>query len=116
MACAVGSFFYAAAVNPQSRKKAQEEIFQVTGGDRLPTFEDRPSLPYVEAFYREVMRWKPAMPMGVAHTTTEDDVYEGCFIPKGKEFCKHTAHADESKIIGSTIMSNIWYVRIPHLQ
>ncbi|KAF9459021.1 cytochrome P450 [Collybia nuda] len=93
VACAVGSFFHAAAANPQPRKKAQEEIIRVTGGDRLPTFEDRPSLPYVEAFYREVMRWRPSMPMGVAHTSTEDDIYEGYFIPKG-----------------STIMSNIWAI------
>jgi len=87
----VGSFFLATATNPEARKKAQAEIDQVVGRDRLPGFDDRPSLPYVEAFYREVMRWRPAMPMGVAHTTTEDDVYEGYFIPKG-----------------ATIMSNIW--------
>jgi cytochrome P450 len=84
VACAVGSFFLAAAANTRARKKAQEEIRRVVGEDRLPEFEDRPSLPYVEAFYREVMRWRPAMPMGVAHTTTQDDVYEGYFIPKGK--------------------------------
>jgi cytochrome P450 len=79
----VGSFFLAAATNPEARRKAQAEIDQVVGRDRLPGFDDRASLPYVEAFCREVMRWRPAMPMGVAHTTTEDDVYEGYFIPKG---------------------------------
>ncbi|TFK35719.1 cytochrome P450 [Crucibulum laeve] len=85
------TFFYASAVNPEARRKAQEEIDRVIGGERLPDFNDRPSLPYVEAFYREVMRWRPAMPMGVAHSVTEDDIYEGYFIPKG-----------------ATIMSNIW--------
>ena len=70
-------------MNPEACKAAQQEIDGVTGGDRLPGYHDRPSLPYVEAFYREVMRWHPAFPLGVAHTVTEDDVYEGYFIPKG---------------------------------
>lgn len=83
VACTVGSFFLAAATNPVARRKAQAEIDRVVGRNRLPRFDDRPSLPFVEAFYREVMRWRPAMPMGVAHTTTEDNVYEGYFIPKG---------------------------------
>jgi cytochrome P450 len=84
VACAVGTFFYAATVNPQACIKAREEIDRVTGGDRLPAYDDRPSLPYVEAFYREVMRWRPAFPLGVAHTVTKDDAYEGYFIPKGR--------------------------------
>ncbi len=28
-------------------------------------------------------RWRPALPLGTPHTTTEDDWYEGMFIPKG---------------------------------
>ena len=36
------------------------------------------------------MRWRPAMPMGVAHTTTENDIYEGYFIPKGKVYITYT--------------------------
>ncbi|KAF8815593.1 cytochrome P450 [Phlegmacium glaucopus] len=91
VACVVGSFFLAAVTYPEARKKAQAEIDNVVGRERLPSFDDRPRLPYIEAFYREVMRWHPAMPMGVAHTTTENDIYEGYFIPKG-----------------ATIMSNIW--------
>lgn len=49
---------------PEAQKKAQEEIESVIGGDRLPQFSDRESLPYIEAFYREVMRWHPATPLG----------------------------------------------------
>ena len=29
----------------------------MTGGTRLPTFEDRASLPYVDALVAEVFRW-----------------------------------------------------------
>jgi Cytochrome P450 len=33
---------------PDVQKKAQEEIDAVVGHDRLPTFEDRERLPYVD--------------------------------------------------------------------
>ncbi|KAF7346398.1 O-methylsterigmatocystin oxidoreductase [Mycena sanguinolenta] len=88
---ALASFFLAMAVHPDIQKKAQTEIDTVIGTHRLPGFEDRPSLPYIEALYREVMRWKPVGSLGVAHATTEDDIYDGYFIPKG-----------------TTVISNIW--------
>ena len=71
------------AVHPDIQKKAQNEIDAVVGTHRLPEFEDRPSLPFVEALYREVMRWKPVLPLGVAHATTAEDIYNGYFVPKG---------------------------------
>jgi hypothetical protein len=49
---------------PDAQRKAQEEIDRVIGPGRLPGFEDRPSLPFVEAFYREVQRWYPLLPLG----------------------------------------------------
>ncbi|KAJ6585036.1 cytochrome P450 [Mycena capillaripes] len=88
---ALASFFLAMALHPDVQKKAQNEIDTVISDQRLPEFEDRPFLPFVEALYREVLRWKPVLPLGVAHATTEDDVYEGYFIPKG-----------------ATVISNIW--------
>jgi len=88
---AIGTFFFAMATHPEIQAKAQNEIDTIVGTQRLPTFEDRASLPYIEALYREVMRWKPVLPLGVAHATIADDVYEGYFIPKG-----------------ATVLSNIW--------
>ncbi|KAF8895100.1 cytochrome P450 [Infundibulicybe gibba] len=79
----IATFFYAMATNPDVQLKAQNEIDAAVGNDRLPAPGDRPSLPYVEALYREVMRWRPAFPLGVPHASTEDDVYKGFFIPKG---------------------------------
>ncbi|KAF7346407.1 O-methylsterigmatocystin oxidoreductase [Mycena sanguinolenta] len=84
-------FFLAMAIHPEVQKKAQIEIDTVIGTHRLPDFEDRPSLPYIEAVYREVMRWKPVVPLGLAHANTTDDIYNGYFIPKG-----------------ATVISNIW--------
>ncbi|KAF5365530.1 hypothetical protein D9757_013937 [Collybiopsis confluens] len=69
--------------HPNVQRKAQEELDRVVGRDRLPNLEDRPSLPYIEAIIKEVLRWHPVTPCGVPHTSTEDDEYEGMFIPKG---------------------------------
>jgi cytochrome P450 len=80
----MATFFLAMATHPDCQTKAQEEIDSVIGTHRLPEFDDRSSLPYVEAVYREVMRWKPVAPLIIPHATTEDDVYEGYFIPKGQ--------------------------------
>ncbi|KAJ7811371.1 cytochrome P450 [Mycena leptocephala] len=70
------------------QQKAQSEIDTVIGIHRLPEFEDRPSLPFVEALYREVMRWKPVTPLGMAHAASADDIYNGYFIPKGSHFAE----------------------------
>ncbi len=64
--------------------RAQTELDSVIGTGRLPGFEDRPRLPYVEAIYRELLRWRPPTMLGLFHTNSEDDVYRGYFIPKGK--------------------------------
>ncbi|EEB95578.1 hypothetical protein MPER_05431 [Moniliophthora perniciosa FA553] len=77
------TFFYLMSVNPGVQRRAQEEIDQIVGRHRLPEFEDRPLMPYLEAIYREVLRWKPPVPLGVPHRLTEDDFYNGYFIPKG---------------------------------
>ncbi|KAF7365163.1 Cytochrome p450 [Mycena venus] len=88
---ALASFFLAMALHPDIQKKAQHEIDTVVGTYRLPEFEDRPSLPFIEALYREVMRWRPVLPLGLAHATSAHDIYNGYFIPKG-----------------ATVIGNIW--------
>ncbi|PPQ87679.1 hypothetical protein CVT25_011446 [Psilocybe cyanescens] len=80
---ATGSFFYFMAVNPDVQKKAQVEIDRVTGSTRLPTLNDRTSMPYVEAIYRELMRLRPPLPLGAPHRLIEDDYFKGYLIPKG---------------------------------
>ncbi|KAF8158888.1 cytochrome P450 [Mycena galopus ATCC 62051] len=76
-------FILAMALNPEIMRKAQNEIDAVVGVGRLPGFEHRSALPYCDALIREVFRWRPLVPLGLAHATSEDDIYEGCFIPKG---------------------------------
>lgn len=77
------TFFYLMAKHRDLQRKAQAEIDQVVGSKRLPGYDDRPRLPYLEALYREVMRIAPPMPLSVPHATSEDDFYKGYFIPKG---------------------------------
>jgi cytochrome P450 len=74
----------AMALHPAVQKRIQDEIDRVVGTDRLPTFEDRPSLPLVDAVVRETLRWRPVVPLGVPHSANKDDVYKGYFIPKGR--------------------------------
>lgn len=43
-------------LNPEVQRKAGAEIDAVIGRDRLPTFDDRPNLPYVEGVVQETFR------------------------------------------------------------
>ncbi|KAH0578674.1 hypothetical protein H2248_003805 [Termitomyces sp. 'cryptogamus'] len=81
--CVAETFIYAMLVNPEAQRKAQDEIDSVVGRKRLPDFSDRPNLPYVEAIYREIMRWHPVAPLGLSHSASANDFYNGYFIPKG---------------------------------
>ncbi|OAX34799.1 cytochrome P450 [Rhizopogon vinicolor AM-OR11-026] len=92
-------FLLAMVLHPEVQAKVQADIDRVIGKDRLPYFNDRPALPYVEAVLRETLRWHPVAPMGlcilsqfqlnptvlsgVPHATTTSDIYNGYFIPKG---------------------------------
>jgi hypothetical protein len=51
---------------PHVAKKAQNELDVVVGLDRLPSFEDRPHLPYVNALVKELLRWNSVTPLGVS--------------------------------------------------
>ncbi|KZT69378.1 cytochrome P450 [Daedalea quercina L-15889] len=78
---------------PAVFEKAQDEMARVVGDTRLPVFEDRESLPYLECIIREVYRWCPPVATSVPRQTQEDDVYRGYYIPKG-----------------STIVTNLWAI------
>ncbi|TFK33800.1 cytochrome P450 [Crucibulum laeve] len=80
---AIATFILAMMLYPDVQKKAQRELDKVIGVDCLPTNEDRCSLPYLEAIYRETGRWIPVTNLAAPHATSQDDVYNGFFIPKG---------------------------------
>ncbi|KAH9834664.1 cytochrome P450 monooxygenase [Rhodofomes roseus] len=76
---------------PDVFRKAQEEMIRVVGDSRLPDFDGRASLPYLECVLMEVYRWCPIGPLSIPHRLTEDDAYRGYYLPKG-----------------SMVISNIW--------
>jgi cytochrome P450 len=71
------------AMYPEIQKAAREELDAVVGPDRLPTFEDYESLPYIHAIIMECSRWIPVVPLGVPHRVIKDDYYKEYFIPEG---------------------------------
>ncbi|KAJ2936602.1 hypothetical protein H1R20_g490, partial [Candolleomyces eurysporus] len=87
------AFFLVLAMYPEVQKRAQKEIDEVVGFGRLPDFNDRPQLVYVEALIMEILRWHQPAPLGIAHATSEDDVYEGYFIPEG-----------------TVVIGNVWHI------
>lgn len=68
---------------PEVQRKAQEEIDMLTSCSRLPCFEDRENLSYVNSIVKEALRWFPIAPMGAAHVVEEDIIFRGYLIPKG---------------------------------
>ena len=68
---------------PGTQARTYAELDAVVGRTRLPTFADLPHIPYIRAMVKGLFRWRPVVPLDTPHRTTEDDWYEGMFIPKG---------------------------------
>ena len=75
--------------HPEVQAKAKAEIDSVVGVDengnisRLPNFEDRSELKYLELVIQETTRWAPLSPVGIPHASLADDFYRGYYIPGG---------------------------------
>ena len=59
---------------PEVQKKAQAEIDAVVGSHRLPDFDDRPSLPYINAIVKESMRWHSVTPLCASLSSSSPSV------------------------------------------
>ena len=66
----------------QVQEKCYQQIDDKVGTGRLPTLQDKLSLPYVEATVMEVLRQSNSVSFGVQNTVSEDVVFRGYFIPK----------------------------------
>lgn len=77
--------FYILGNNPETQQKMHEELDKVVGSSRLPNWDDRHNLPYVNAVICELMRWKHFAPFGLPHMTLEDTECGGYSIPRGTQ-------------------------------
>ncbi|KAK7246435.1 hypothetical protein RIF29_41303 [Crotalaria pallida] len=68
--------------NPHVLKKAQDEINEVVGKDRLVDELDVPNLPYLRAIVKENFRLHPPLPV-VKRKCVQDCVIDNYLIPEG---------------------------------
>lgn len=54
------------------------------------------NLPYLQCVILETLRFRAPAPLSLPHATSQDDVYEGCFIPAGTTVIMnlHAIHND----------------------
>ena len=57
------TFFLLMMANPAIQEKAQAQIDAIVGRTRLPTADDRPLLPYIDAIFREILRFGSPFPL-----------------------------------------------------
>jgi len=51
-------------MHPEVQAKAFEEMNRVVGYNRLPRLADLEDLAYMEALWKETLRWSPPVPIG----------------------------------------------------
>ncbi|CAE6429628.1 hypothetical protein ACGC1H_000900 [Rhizoctonia solani] len=76
-----------------AQDRARQEIDALYDEDTLPSWADEQSMPYVRAVIKEVLRWRPPLPISIPHRLEQDDYYEEYFHPKD-----------------SAIVCNIWAI------
>ncbi|KAI0700468.1 cytochrome P450 [Cytidiella melzeri] len=85
----LSTFFLAMALHPSFQEKAQAEIDREFEQKALPTFADRERLPYITCILKEVLRWRPPVPIMV-RATLQDDVINGVHVPAGATIATNT--------------------------
>jgi cytochrome P450 len=107
---AIAGSVLAMVMYPKAQRHAQAQLDAVIGRGRLPDQSDRTSLPYLEGFCREAVRWHSVGPLGVMRTVTEDDWYAGRFIPRGGFLHCDFRSSMLNLLSGTMVTWNNWYV------
>ena len=63
-------------------KNIQLEIDREIGASRLPNYSDRENMHYTMATVYEIYRYTSPVPLGLPHRTSQDENFEGYFVPK----------------------------------
>ncbi|SJL09762.1 uncharacterized protein ARMOST_13143 [Armillaria ostoyae] len=95
---------------PEVQAKVQAELDAVVGHARLPNFDDRAQLPYINAVVLEALRWNPALPMGVDHRCVKEDVYRGYHIPADMAILRFLCPFMLIPLVGATVVGNVWAI------
>lgn len=92
------------AADQKIQQRAREELLDVVGRDRLPSYSDIPKLPYLRACLREALRINPILSPGIKHFVTRDITYKGAVIPQGTILLANTAflHFDPRRFADPT--------------
>ncbi|KAG7155288.1 Cytochrome P450 2L1-like 7 [Homarus americanus] len=101
---------------PDIQTRVQRQIDDVVPRGTLPSLQDKPKLPYLEAVIHEVNRFVSLTPLGVMHSAAADTQLAGFSIPKGTvvianlEMCHkdptYWEKPDEFPGISSTVKEN----------
>ena len=83
------------------QEKCYREIEKVVGADRLPTINDKSSLPFVEAFLHETLRMSSIAPMAVPHKTTCNTSIGGYKLPKDSKVSTLLLLQDSLKVFNA---------------
>ncbi|KAG2099581.1 cytochrome P450 [Suillus discolor] len=98
-ASAITFMMMAAATHTDAQARVQEELDNVVGRTRLPTFADQEMLPQVTAFILESLRWRPVTLGGFAHRATKDIIWNNYLIPAGATVIgNHWAIANDPEV------------------
>ncbi|OJJ33663.1 hypothetical protein ASPWEDRAFT_173101 [Aspergillus wentii DTO 134E9] len=101
---------------PDIQRRAQDEIDQVVGSIRSPSFSDIEHLPYIRAIVKEVFRMRPPTNMGIPHYTTADITYKQHTIPKNSMIImqQYPLHYDPSLFPDPETFKPERYLNHPH--
>ena len=66
----MGFWTLAMVAYPETQARAHAELDAVVGRARLPTFADYQHLPYIRAMVKELLRWRPIVPLITPHRCT----------------------------------------------
>ncbi|KIM24678.1 hypothetical protein M408DRAFT_26799 [Serendipita vermifera MAFF 305830] len=81
---AIDNLIYSMLLHPNVQRRVHAELDGAGAGpDRILSPSEIERLPLFQAVFKESLRWNPPAINGVPHVNTQEDVWNGYYIPKG---------------------------------